>query len=82
MSVAIVLSIQASTRVPAATSAATLSTAGASVWTAAEPRERPPLVRAIIFGEVPLTALAETPAPLRTSIHTPRLAGEGASSSR
>ena len=42
----IVLSIQASARIPAPTSAAGLSTAGASVWTAAEARERPPVVRA------------------------------------
>ncbi|MCX6363524.1 MAG: hypothetical protein NTW58_05035 [Actinobacteria bacterium] len=78
----LVLSIQASTSIPAATSAATLGTAGASVWTAAEPRKRPPVVRAIVSGEMPVTAPAETPAPLRKSIHTPWLAGGGASSSR
>ena len=82
MSVAVVLRIQASTRIPAANSAATLSPAGASVWTAAEPRKRRPVVRAAIFGEMPVTSLAETPAPLRKSIHTLRPAGQGASSSR
>ena len=78
----IVLSIQASARIPAPTSAASLSTVGASVWTAAEARERPPVVRALVSGEMLATAPAEAPAPLRRSNHTLRLAGEGAASSR
>ena len=78
----IVLSIHASTGIPAPTSAASLSTAGASVWTAAEPRKRPPVVRAIVSGETLATSPAEAPAPLRRSNDTLRLAGEGASSSR
>jgi hypothetical protein len=76
-----ILSIRPTTTTPAAAPAAALSTGGASVWAAAEPRKRPPVVRALISGETPATARAETPVPLRKSNHTPWLFGGGASRS-
>jgi hypothetical protein len=78
----LILSIQPSTTTPAAAPAATVSTAGASAWTAAEPRKRPSVARAIVSGEMPATARAETPVPLRKSNHMPGLFGGGASPSR
>jgi hypothetical protein len=78
----VVLSIPTSTTTPAATSTETLNTAGAPVGTAGVPRDRSPVVRAIVFGEMPAAAPAGEPAPLRKSAHTPWLAGGGASSSR
>jgi len=78
----LILNIQATTVTPAAAPTATLSTAGASAWTAAEPRKRPPAVRAIVSGDMPATTPADTPVPLRKSSHTPWLFGGGASSSR
>jgi len=77
----VALSIPASTTTPAATFVETLGTTGASV-TADVPRDRSPIVRAIVSGDMPATAPAEAPAPLRKSSHAPWLAGEGASSSR
>jgi len=71
----LILNIQPSTTTPVAAPAATVSIDGASVWTAAEPRKRPPVVRAIASGETPATARSETPAPLRKSARTPWLSG-------
>jgi len=77
----VALNISAFTATPSATSVGTLSTTGASV-TADVPRDRSPIVRAIVSGEMPATAPSEAPAPLRKSSHTPWLAGGGTASSR
>jgi len=55
-----------------------VSTAGgASVVTAAVPKNESAVVRAIILGEMPATAPPEALAPLRKSSHTPWFAGGG-----
>jgi hypothetical protein len=77
----VALSIPASTTTPAATFVETLGTTGASV-TADVPRDRSPIVRAIVSGEIPAAAPAEAPAPLRKSTRTPWLAGGGTASSK
>jgi hypothetical protein len=78
----LILNIRPFSTTPAAAPAATLSTTGASAWSAAEPRKRPPVVRAIASGETPATARSETPAPLRKSARTPWLFGGGIASGR
>ena len=78
----VTLTLASSQTTPAATGAQALGAAGASVGSADVPRDKSPVVRAIVSGEMPATAPAEAPAPLRKSSHTPWLAGGGASSSR
>jgi anti-sigma-K factor RskA len=76
------LTLASSQTTPAATGVQALGAAGASVGTADVPRDKSPIVRAIVFGDMPAAAPAEAPAPLRKSSRTPWLAGGGASSSR
>jgi len=78
----LVLTLAPSQTTPAATGAQALGAAGTTVESADVARDKSPVVRAIVSGEMPATAPAEAPAPLRKSSHTPWLAGRGASSNR
>jgi hypothetical protein len=67
--------IQPSATPPATTHVEAIGAGEAVVWTAGVPRDRSPVVRAIVFGEVPAAAPAGEPAPLRKSARTPWLTG-------
>lgn len=74
----VLLSIPATTTRTAGPSAETVGTAAASVRAVDVHRDRSPVVRAIVFGEMPAAAPAQATASLRKSLHTPWLAGERA----
>lgn len=65
------------TQSQSASVSAVKTTGAASAVTAGVPKNRSPVVRAIVLGTMPATAPAEALAPLRKSARTPWFAGGG-----
>jgi hypothetical protein len=73
----VALTMDASTTSPSGTSVQALEEAGPPAAPPDLPKNRSPVARAIVLGELPATAPAEALAPLHKSSRTPWFAGGG-----